>query len=163
MSGSESDDCLVLPDPELESDSPFIVINTKQELSSGVSQPATTPRPAPPAPQPAVQKVPTKAVKAVKQSPSICAPPPPVVDKSANPEEPDSDTETISTIDLCQAPKKKVQVSLSTYIARPNKAVESTSLKPQLEKLNSKSSITVTSMLSRDSKRRRVEVIIQWN
>ena len=68
--------------------------------------------------------------------------------------DPDSDTETISTIDLCVR-KKKPNVSLSTYISRPNKA----SLKPQLEQLNSKSTVTVTSMLSRESKRRKVEVM----
>lgn len=68
----------------------------------------------------------------------------------------DSDTETVVTLDLCHNQKKKNSVSLSTYIIRPNK--EEKSLKSHLDKLNSKSTETVTAMLSRESKRRKIEV-----
>lgn len=106
MSDNDSDDCLILPDPDL---SDFTPIKEENE------NPATE-----------IRK-----------------------EQNSN-----SDTETVSTIDLCQR-RKKNNVSLSTYVARPSKE----SLKPHLDKLNSVSSAeSVDSKLFREGKRRKVEV-----
>lgn len=75
-------------------------------------------------------------------------------DESKDRKESLSDTETISTIDLC--PKKKASVSLNTYVNRQDASV----LKKQLERLNSTPSESVSTKLSRDSKRRKIEVDI---
>ena len=107
---SESDDCIVLPDP-----------------NPGISEFAIGP--------PVAKEEMKDAEKEVEDNHS----------------DNQSDTETISTIDLC--PKKKVSVSMSTYVHRPDN-----SLKKQLEKLNSSSMEGVSSKLSRESKRRKVEV-----
>ena len=61
-----------------------------------------------------------------------------------------SDDDT-STIDL--NPRKKVQVSLNTYVQR--QGVSPDSLKPKLDDINAKGN---TSMLHRDSKRRRIDL-----
>ena len=106
MSDNDSDDCLILPDPDLSDFTP--IKEETENLSSDKN----------------------------KEHSSI------------------SDTETVSTIDLCQR-KKKHKVSLSTYVARSSKE----SLKPHLDKLNSKSSAeSVDLKLSREGKRRKIEV-----
>ena len=65
-----------------------------------------------------------------------------------------SDDDT-STIDL--NPRKKVSVSLNTYIQRLNEAQNTLeSLKPKLDTLNAKGT---AAMWHRDSKRRRVEAV----
>jgi hypothetical protein len=89
---------------------------------------------------------------AKKEPPSSVANSTPDKDKGKS-TSPDSDTETISTLDLCHENTKKQTVSLSTYVVRNN------SLKPQLEKLNSKSAETVSDKLARESKRRKIQEV----